>query len=67
LGGGEEVEGEGAVVAALQCAVEYLLNDVVDDVVQEVVPGEAEEEVLDHTHSINISPSPHSKQSREAE
>ena len=42
----EQVLRKHTVVPALQSAVEYLLYDIIDNVVKKVVPREAEEEVL---------------------
>ena len=42
----EEVKCYGPVVATIQRAVEYLLYDVVNHVMEKVVPRETEEEVL---------------------
>ncbi len=42
----EEIESEESVMTSVHRAVKHLLNDVVDHVVKEVVPREAEEEAL---------------------
>ena len=46
VGSFEQGDSEGGVVAAVHWAVEYLLNDIVYYVVQEVVPWISEEKVL---------------------
>jgi hypothetical protein len=42
----EKVDGQRSIVAVFHLAVKHLLYDVVHNVVKEVVPREAEEEVL---------------------
>jgi hypothetical protein len=44
--GVEKIERQSTVVASVQSAVEDLLDDIVYYVVQEVVPGETEKEIL---------------------
>lgn len=46
VGVAEEVNGQGAVIAAFEAAIKHLLNHIVYNVVEEVVPREAEEEIL---------------------
>lgn len=52
LAGLKEVDREGSIVASGHLAIENLLHYIVYDIVKEVVPWEAEEEVLSN---ISIS------------
>jgi hypothetical protein len=45
----KQVNGQASVIAALHKAVEHLLNNIIHDVVQKVIPRETEEEVLEDT------------------